>query len=100
MEELLAMFKRSIGRLDGGTELDGYYNELLATAKADLSTDDISESVLATDIGKYAVIIYAKLLMDDGDIANNATLNVLRGKLTSITRGERYADGQEVGGDS
>lgn len=100
MDELLAMFKKSIGRLDGGTELDGYYKSMIDTAAADLSTDDISEAALQTDLGKCAVVLYAIKLMNNEDIANNATINLMRNKLTAITRGEAYADGQESGSDS
>lgn len=100
MDELLAMFKKSIGRLDGGTELDSYYQSYIDTATADLSTDDISEAALQTDLGKSAVVLYAIKLMNNEDIANNVTINLMRNKLTAITRGERHADGQESGSDS
>lgn len=95
MDELLAMFKKSIGRLDNGTELDEYYKSYIETATADLSTDDISETALQSDLGKCAVVLYAIKLMNNEDIANNITINLMRNKLTSITRGERYVDGQE-----
>lgn len=93
MEELLAMMKRSIGRLDDGTELDAYYTEYLNAAKSDLATDDISEDVLATDLGKRATVLYAIESMNGKDIASHTTINLLRNKLAAMTRGERYADG-------
>lgn len=100
MDELLAMFKKSIGRLDNGTDLDSYYKSMIDTAAADLSTDDISEAALQSDLGKYAIVLYAIKLMNNEDIAGNATINLMRNKLTAITRGERYDDGETSGSNS
>lgn len=93
MDELLAMFKKSIGRLDGGTELDSYYQSYIDTAAADLSTDDISEAALNTELGRALIVLYAIKLMNDEDVASNATINLMRNKLTAITRGDRHVDG-------
>lgn len=93
MDELLAMFKRSIGRLDGGTELDSYYKQYIDTAVADLSTDDISEAALNTELGRALIVLYAIKLMNDENVASNSTINLMRNKLTAITRGDRYVDG-------
>lgn len=93
MDDLLAMFKKSIGRLDDGTELDSYYTQYIDTAVADLSTDDISEAALNTELGRALIVLYAIKLMNDEDVASNATINLMRNKLTAITRGDRYVDG-------
>lgn len=91
MEELLAMFKKSIGDLGDDTELNDYYQTFLIMAKAQLEAEDISENVLQTDLGKFAIVLAAKLLMNDEEIANNSTLILLRNLLTAKTKGERHA---------
>ena len=91
MSELLAMFKRSIGDLGAGTELDEYYTGFLTVAKAQLEAEDISETVMATDLGKFAVVLCAELIMDKKSTADNSTLILLRNLLTAQTKGERYA---------
>ena len=90
MQELLAMFKRSIGDLSDSAEMDEYYINLLSQAQAVLQAEDISESVLNTDLGKVAVVFAAQLLMDGKDIANNPTLNLMRISLSAQTKAERY----------
>jgi len=90
--ELLAMFKKTIGDLSG-TDLDDYYNNFLTIATAQLSAEDISEEAIATDLGKAAVVLSAKLLMDGKDIADNPTLTLLKNLLTARTKGERYDNG-------
>lgn len=92
-KNLLAMLKRSIGRLDNGTELDSYYQSKIDTAVADLSTDDISEAALNTDLGRSLIVLYAVKLMNDEDIASDSAIRLMRNKLTSITRGDRYDNG-------
>lgn len=88
--ELLAMLKKSIGDLSDSTELDEYYNNILAMATADLSTDDISDTVLASDMGQVTTVLYAQLLINNQDIATNSTLTLLKNKLSAMTKGERY----------
>jgi hypothetical protein len=89
-QELLAMFKKSIGDLSDSAEMDEYYINLLSQAQAVLQSEDISESVLNTDLGKFAVVFAAQLLMDGKDIANNPTLNLMRISLSAQTKAERY----------
>lgn len=93
MTELLAMFKKSIGDLTPGTELDDYYKNFLYMAKAQLEAEDISEMVLASDLGQFATVLCAQLLMSDKSTADNSTLILLRNMLTARTKGERYGNG-------
>lgn len=85
--ELLIQYKNSIGDFDN--TLDEYYTNQLLMAKADLITDDISESVLNTDLGRALTILYAEALMNKTDIATNPTISLLRNKLSLITKGDR-----------
>lgn len=89
--ELLDMFKRSIGVLDNNTLLDDYYLEFVNMAKSDLGTDDISQDILDSDLGKYAIVYYAKCLLEKQDIASNSTIILLRNKLADMTKGKRYS---------
>lgn len=93
MDELLTMLKKSRGMLDTDTSLDEYLKEFIDAAKADLGSDDISETILATDIGKQTIVLYAQKLIDNQDIATNPTLTYLRNKLSAMTKGEEgYAN--------
>lgn len=87
--ELLNMLKNTIGDLSTSNDLDGYYQAMLDQAIADLATDDISTTILATEIGKVATVLYSKLLINNEDISTNSTLNNLRNKLSSMTKAER-----------
>lgn len=93
MDDLLAMLKKSVGDLSNSNDLDEYYNNFLNIAKYDLSTDDISENVLNSDIGKATIVAYAIALINNQDIATNQTITLLRNKLADITKGERYGNG-------
>lgn len=90
MEELLAMFKKSIGDLSSDSGLNDYYGNFIIMAQAQLSAEDISEVALATDLGRFAIVLCAKLLMNNEDTANNSTLMLLRNLLTAQTKGERH----------
>ena len=90
-QELLAMFKKSIGDLTNSTDMDEYYTNFLMQAQSILQAEDISESVLNTDLGKVAVVFAAQLLMDGKDIANNPTLTLMRNILTAQTKAEGSA---------
>ena len=90
MTELLAMFKKSIGDLSADTSLDEYYTGFLNMATAQLSAEDISESVLATELGQFATVLCARLLMDGQSTADNSTLGLLRTLLSAQTKGERH----------
>ena len=93
---LLAKFKLAIGDLTPGTALDDYYTEKLTSAYAALTASDISETVLATDLGMSAIVLWAKVLMEGGDVAENKTLQLLRNTLSAQTKGERFE--QDAGG--
>ena len=49
-EDLLKMFKKSIGDFNATTTMDNYYTNFLNMAIADLESDDISEDQLSTII--------------------------------------------------
>jgi hypothetical protein len=89
MTELLAMFKKSIGDLSQDTSLDSYYTNYLTMAEAQLQAEDISLSVLDTELGRFATVLSAQLLMNNKSIADNSTLILLRNLLTAQTKGER-----------
>lgn len=88
--KLLAKFKLAIGDMTPGTELDDYYNEKLETAQAMLAANDISDAVLASELGLCAIVLQAQVLMKGENIAENKTLQLLRNTLSVQTKGERY----------
>jgi hypothetical protein len=90
MNELLAMFKKSIGDLSNDTSLDGYYENFLIMAKAQLLAEDISPSVLDSELGRFATVLSAQAIMNKQSIADNPTLSLLRNLLAAQTKGERY----------
>ena len=90
MTELLAMFKKSIGDLSPGAGLDDYYTNFLYMAKAQLEAEDISEMTLASELGQFATVLCAQLIMNDKSTADNSTLILLRNILTAQTKGERH----------
>ena len=90
----LAKFKLSIGDLTpGDSGLDSYYEEQLTQAAAILRSNDISETVLSSELGKATIVMYAKTIMDGKDVATDNTCVLLRNTLSVQTKGERYADG-------
>lgn len=89
--ELIGILKKSIGDLNANDDsLNDYYTAQLQTAIADLSAEDISETQLDSDLGKQAIVFYAKILMNGEDIATNPTINLLKSKLSIATKGDRY----------
>ena len=91
-EELMDMFKKSIGDFNDCELQNEYYRTFLVTAKSDLITDDISPTILDTPLGNALVVLYAEALMDKTDIANNPTISLLRNKLSLMTKGDRVTD--------
>lgn len=87
--ELLLAFEESIGDLNPCQEQENYYKGFLVAAKSDLMTDDISLTVLNSDLGIATTVLYAEALMNKADIATNPTISLLRNKLSLITKGER-----------
>lgn len=90
-EELLELYKKSIGDFNG-SDLDDYYKTFLMMAKSDLITDDISSTVLDTPLGRSLIVLYAEALMNKTDIATNSTISLLRNKLSLMTKGDRVTD--------
>ena len=62
-------------------------------AKEQILPNDISETVLDSELGASAIILYAKALMNEKDVATDPTLILLINTLSAKTKGERYADG-------
>lgn len=89
-DELLKMFKRSIGDYNNFVQNDDYYTNFLDQAISDLITDDISENQLNSELGQAVTILYAKALMNETDIATNQTISLLRNKLSLLSKGEKY----------
>jgi hypothetical protein len=90
--ELLAMFKKSIGDLSAGTELDDFYGTFLTMANTQLAAEDISETVLSSELGKFAIVFCAELLMYKKSIADNGTMILLKNLLSAKTKAERYPE--------
>ena len=90
---ILPKFKLSVGDLTPGEEMDEYYLNLLTMAKEQILSNDISETVLDSELGASAIILYAKALMNEKDVATDPTLILLINTLSAKTKGERYADG-------
>lgn len=90
-KKLLARFKRSIGNMDNGNKPeDEYYKPFIEMAYADLSSDDISEAQLESELGQSLIVWYAEQRMNGVDIANDKTIELLRNKLSIMTKGEAY----------
>ena len=90
-QKLLAKFKQSIGDMDvESTAEDGYYKQFIEMAYADLSSDDISQTQLESELGQSLIVLYAEQRMNGVDIANDKTIELLRNKLSLMTKGEAY----------
>ena len=90
-KKLLARFKRSIGDMGNGNKPeDEYYKPFIEMAYADLSSDDISEAQLESELGQSLIVWYAEQRMNGVDIANDKTIELLRNKLSIMTKGEAY----------
>ena len=90
-QKLLAKFKQSIGDMDvESTAEDGYYKQFIEMAYADLSSDDISQTQLESELGQSLIVLYAEQRMNDVDIANDKNIELLRNKLSIMTKGEAY----------
>lgn len=93
---LLAKFKLAIGDLTPGTELDAYYTEKLDAAQAIIAANDISDSILATELGMSAIVLQAQVLMGNVDAdEGNRTIVLMRNTLSAQTKGERYGEGDD-----
>lgn len=93
MDDLIAMLKLSVGDLSKSTDLDEYYLDKINRAKYDLLSDDISDTVIDSEIGKITIVAYAAAVINNQDIATNQTITLLRNKLADMTKGERYSNG-------
>lgn len=90
-KQLLAKFKQSIGDMDvESTAEDGYYKQFIEMAYADLSSDDISQAQLESELGQSLIVLYAEQRMNGVDIASDKTIELLRNKLSLMTKGEAY----------
>ena len=96
-KKLLARFKRSIGDMDNGNKPeDEYYKPFIEMAYADLSSDDISEAQLESELGQSLIVWYAEQRMNGVDIANDKTIELLRNKLSIMTKGDTWYEDKEV----
>lgn len=87
---LLEKFKLTIGDLTpGAKDLNEYYKNFLAMAAAELRANDISETVLAGELGQCAIVIYAKAKMEGAETAADKNCILLRNTLSMQTKGER-----------
>ncbi len=93
---LLAKLKLAIGDLTPGKELDDYYTVKLDTAQAIIAANDISDSILATELGMSAIVLQAQVLMGNVDAdEGNRTIILMRNTLSAQTKGERYGEGDD-----
>ena len=98
-KQLLAKFKLSIGDMD--TEInpeDDYYKQFILMAYADLVTDDISEEQLESELGQSLIVLYAEHRMNGVDIASDKTVELLRNKLSIMTKGDVVLNSQKTEG--
>lgn len=92
-KKLLAKFKESIGDMDNEDKPeDKYYKQFILMAYADLSSDDISETQLESELGQSLIVWYAEQRMNDVDIANDKTIELLRNKLSIMTKGDAVSN--------
>lgn len=75
-------------------EMKAYYGNYLSIAAAELRANDISETVLAGELGQCAIVLYAKTKIEGGDTAKNSTCVFLRNTLSVQTKGERSGNGE------
>lgn len=98
-QKLLAKFKQSIGDMDvESTAEDGYYKQFILMAYADLVSDDISEENLASELGQSLIVLYAEQRMNGVDIASDKTIELLRNKLSIMTKGDNLLNSSKVEG--
>lgn len=95
-EKLLKKFKNSIG--DHNDDFLGdnneTYKQCLSQAIDDLITDDISEDRLKTELGESLIILIAESILNKTDIATNPTISLQRNKLSLLTKGDKYGQGE------
>lgn len=89
-DDLLKLFKTSIGDFNQINIMDEYYKTFLTMAINDLASDDISDIQLMTTLGQTTICLYAEALMNRTDIATNPTITLLRNKLSDMTKGDRF----------
>ena len=90
-KQLLVKFKKSIGDMDDtDNPEDEYYKQFILMAYADLASDDISQAQLESELGQSLIVLYAEQRMNGVDIASDKTIELLRNKLSIMTKGEAY----------
>lgn len=98
-KQLLAKFKLSIGDMDIETKPeDDYYKQFIEMAYADLSSDDISQAQLESELGQSLIVLYAEQRMNGVDIASDKTIELLRNKLSIMTKGDVVLNSQKTEG--
>ena len=91
---LIKKLKLTMGDFTPNSEdLDEYYGNFLDMAAAELRANDISETVLAGELGQCAIVLYAKTKIEGGDTVKDATCIFLRNTLSVQTKGERSGNG-------
>lgn len=97
--QLLTKFKKSIGDMDTETNPeDEYYRQFIEMAYADLASDDISQAQLESELGQSLIVLYAEQRMNGVDIASDKTIELLRNKLSIITKGDNLLNSSKVEG--
>lgn len=69
--------------------LDTYYKDAIDSAKAELSVENISDSVLNSEYGQRVIIYCSELILDKKDRATDPTLILMKNTLSNMTDGER-----------
>ncbi len=89
--ELLKKLKNSLGDFTTEDATEQYYGAALDQAYFDLTTDDIDEAVIVTDMGKTAMVLYARLVIEEKDPNEVTSMVMFRNKLSAMTKGARYS---------
>ena len=90
LKEVRELLKKSLGDLNEDANMNSFYDTKITMAYSDLQGEDISETMLTSQLGKTTLVVYATLLIEDKDTATNPSLINLRNKLSDMTKGERY----------
>ena len=91
LTDVLTTLKKSIGDMNATSNMDDFYKTNIKIAYSDLETDDIDKTILESELGKATIVQYAKLLINEQDVASNPTLLILRNRLADMTKGNRYS---------
>jgi len=88
MKTALELVKNHLGMTDITSEEKQWLNAYIAEATADLESDDISDSRLATDLGQTTIALIALDLINGKSPYDNNSITAMRVRLSSQSRGD------------